>query len=358
LAGFNSNLGDQLLRQQPDPFTIATQAKIDESMPELPEVETMCRGIASVVGKQILAAGRVKCNRKPIHVAPEPEKWKKFAVEQVVQAVSRIGKRVVLELANRFRIVFEPRMTGLVLLADPPSQEHLRFEVRLSDAKPPLGDAVKVMPGQYRQGGQRAAKLTTAANQTAAEQGSTQDQQMLTAAQSQHSTRLLFWDRRGLGSVRLFSEVEFAQTFLSGQVGVDALEVTVKQLARIFADCRQAIKPALLLQKKLAGVGNLYASELLFNAKVSPTLICQEISSAQWRRIHKEMLNVLLQAIAYEGSTLGDGTYRNALNQEGGYQNHHRVYAREGKPCPRCHKKIVRIVQTQRATFYCPKCQR
>lgn len=283
-------------------------------MPELPEVETMCRGIAAVVGRQIITAKRTKCTRKPIHVWPEAEKWKKFAVGQVVQAVSRVGKRVVLELANSYKIIFEPRMTGLVLLADPPTQEHLRFEVRLSDAK-------------------------VQANQP-------------------DGLRLLFWDRRGLGSVRLFSEAEFSEAFLNGQVGIDALQVSAKQMQDIFSTCRQAIKPALLDQKKLAGVGNLYASELLFNAKVSPTLTCQEVSSAQWRRVHKEMLDVLYKAIAYEGSTLGDGTYRNALNQEGGYQNHHHVYDRQGKPCSRCRTEIVRIVQTQRATFYCPKCQR
>jgi formamidopyrimidine-DNA glycosylase len=68
---------------------------------------------------------------------------------------------------------------------------------------------------------------------------------------------------------------------------------------------------------------------------------------------------VLLTAIRYEGSTLNDGTYRNALNQDGGYQNHHRVYDREGEICPTCGQaEIRRIVQAQRSTFYCPRCQK
>ncbi len=71
------------------------------------------------------------------------------------------------------------------------------------------------------------------------------------------------------------------------------------------------------------------------------------------------MLEVLETAIRYEGSTLGDGTYRNALNEQGGYQNHHRVYDRAGEVCPSCGKaKIQRIVQAQRSTFFCPRCQR
>jgi formamidopyrimidine-DNA glycosylase len=68
---------------------------------------------------------------------------------------------------------------------------------------------------------------------------------------------------------------------------------------------------------------------------------------------------VLREAIRYEGSTLGDGTYRNALNESGGYQNEHRVYARAGQTCPTCRRaEIVRIVQAQRSTFFCPRCQR
>ncbi len=82
------------------------------------------------------------------------------------------------------------------------------------------------------------------------------------------------------------------------------------------------------------------------------------MSRAEWQRLADAMHQILESAIRYEGSTLGDGTYRNALNKAGGYQNHHRVYDREGKPCPRCGTPIKRIVQGQRSTFFCPKCQR
>lgn len=288
-------------------------------MPELPEVETMCRGIAAVVGREIRLAARVRCQRRPIQVTPSPGEWKKNAHGQTIAAVSRIGKRVILELSNACRIVFEPRMTGLVLLAEPPTTEHLRFEVRLTDPR----------PAEFEDPERLGQPL-----------------------------RLLFWDRRGLGSVRLLTPQQFVETFQSGKVGPDALGVSPSQLQSIFGDCRQAIKPALLDQKKLAGVGNLYASELLFRAKIRPTLLCCELRPPQWKRIHQQMQFVLQQAIAYEGSTLNDGTYRNALNKEGGYQNHHQVYGKAGETCVRCQHEIVRMVQTQRATFYCPNCQK
>ena len=144
----------------------------------------------------------------------------------------------------------------------------------------------------------------------------------------------------------------------SGALNPDALAITVEDFrARLFKS-RRAIKPALLDQRAVAGIGNLYASEMLFAARIDPRRRCTALKLAEWQLLHAEMLRILNEAVKYEGSTLGDGTYRNALNEAGGYQNHHRVYDREGENCPSCHKTPVkRIVQTQRATFFCPTCQ-
>jgi formamidopyrimidine-DNA glycosylase len=225
-----------------------------------------------------------------------------------IEAVDRVGKRVVLRLDNQDAIIFEPRMTGLVLIADPPNREHLRFHLQLS-------------------GGQ--------------------------------ASDLWYWDRRGLGSVRLLSPTEFDRAFGLHKLGPDALSITAEELRDRLRHSRRPIKPALLDQRLVAGVGNLYASELLHRAGVHPQRACDRLTRGQWLRIHAAMREVLEEAIRYEGSTLSDGTYRNALNQSGGYQNHHRVYDRAGQPCLACRQgQIVRIVQAQRATFFCPRCQR
>jgi formamidopyrimidine-DNA glycosylase len=277
-------------------------------MPELPEVETMRRGILSIIGSRIDDVRRADCSKRPISVTPRADAFRRRAVGRTIQAVDRVGKRVVVRLDSADAIIFEPRMTGLVLLADPPTLEHLRLRVELSGGP---------------------------------------------------SRALLFWDRRGLGLVRLVSPAEFDELYGLEKLGPDALTLPVEQLIARLGGSRREVKVALLDQKALAGVGNLYASEILHMAGVHPCRACDTLKRADWQRIHTAMLEVLETAIRYEGSTLGDGTYRNALNQEGGYQNHHRVYDRANEVCPSCGKKqIQRIVQAQRSTFFCPGCQR
>lgn len=273
-------------------------------MPELPEVETMRRGILSIVGKRITAAERMPCPRKPILVAPGPAAFRKRAVGRKVSAVDRLGKRVVVRLEGGDSIILEPRMTGLVLLADPPTTEHLRFRLELSDGR-----------------------------------------------------NMYYWDRRGLGSVRLYSEKELAQRYDDGTLGPDALAIERTDFESRLKPSRRAVKVALLDQRAVAGIGNLYASEMLHAAAIDPRRRCTLLKRDDWDRLFAAMRDVLLTAVKYEGSTLSDGTYRNALNKAGGYQNQHRVYDREELPCGTCTTPIVRIVQAQRATFYCPTCQ-
>jgi formamidopyrimidine-DNA glycosylase len=151
----------------------------------------------------------------------------------------------------------------------------------------------------------------------------------------------------------------FAATFGGEKLGPDALSLSAAELRARLSHSRRAIKIALLDQRALAGVGNLYAAEILHLARVHPERACVALSKAEWARVHAAMQTVLNTAIEYEGSTLADGTYRNALNESGGYQNHHRVYARAGERCPSCGRaEIQRIVQAQRSTFFCPRCQR
>ncbi len=290
-----------------------------KSMPELPEVETMRRGILGIVGSRITEIERARCGKKPITIEPALSIFRKLAVGATIREIGRIGKRVVVRLDRRNRqagkpdlpgvaIVFEPRMSGLVLLADPPTVEHLRFRISLAG-----GDA----------------------------------------------RELLYWDRRGLGSVRLISEADLAARYDDSAIGPDALRISADELAARLSKSRRAIKVAVLDQRAVAGIGNLYAAEILHLAKIHPAERCDRLRADDWERIHSATREVLEAAIRYEGSTLSDGTYRNALNRAGDYQKFHRVYDREGKPCLDCGTaKIERIVQAQRSTFFCPNCQR
>jgi formamidopyrimidine-DNA glycosylase len=277
-------------------------------MPELPEVETMRRGVLGIVGGRIREVKRVACRRKPIDISPRIDHFRRRAVGRTVRAVDRIGKRVVLRLDSADSIVLEPRMTGLVLVADPPTKEHLRFRCQLSGSK---------------------------------------------------THELLYWDRRGLGNVRLFSPDQFEAAFGPEKLGPDALTMTAELFRTQLGGSKRAVKVAMLDQRAVAGIGNLYASEILHMAAVHPARRCDTITRPQWQRIADATCAVLETAIRYEGSTLGDGTYRNALNQAGSYQNHHCVYDKAGEACPRCggDSKITRIVQAQRSTFFCRVCQ-
>jgi len=275
-------------------------------VPELPEVETMRRGVACVVGSRILDIERPRCRRKPILIAPRIDVFRRRAVGRRIVEVDRVGKRVVLRLDSADAIVLEPRMTGLVLLANPPTAEHLRLRITLDNP----------------------------------------------------ARELLFWDRRGLGLVRLVTPQEFADRYGERALGPDALGVSPATLQQRLADSRRAIKVALLDQRAVAGIGNLYASEILHLAKVHPERHCHRLRRADWERIGAATREVLETAIRCEGSTLSDGTYRNALNQNGSYQCQHRVYDRAGQPCMTCGKDTVRrIVQAQRSTFFCGRCQ-
>ncbi len=274
-------------------------------MPELPEVETMVRGIRTdCVGRRIERTIYPPCPRKPIKISPNRRLFAQQTEGRMIIDIRRLAKRVVLELDSGNTIVVEPRMTGLMLLADPPTQEHRRVCFVLSNAG-----------------------------------------------------CLEFWDRRGLGTISLLTpELLLA---LESRLGSDALDLPLPIWTSILSRTVREIKIVLLDQSIVAGIGNLYASEILHEARISPFLAASSLSKPQIRRLMNATNRILHKAIACEGSTLGDGTYRNALNKDGGYQNHHIVYQRADTRCPSCGKATIkRIIQAQRATFFCPRCQR
>ncbi len=296
-------------------------------MPELPEVETMRRGILETVGATIESADCPPCPRRPILMEPAIKDFDARVQGRTIEAINRRGKRVLIELDDDQVIVIEPRMTGLVLITAPPTREHLRWRLTL-----PTNPKTRANP-----------KTSTKPK---------------TRGRNQHAREILFWDRRGLGTVRLLTREEFTER-VDAKLGPDALVFTAEHIQSKLRSSRRAVKVALLDQKVVAGIGNLYAAEILFLAGIDPRTRCDKLSGPQWRRIRSCTLAVLNEAIEHEGSTLSDGTYRNALNDPGGYQNCHRVYDRAALPCPRCHDGVIRrIVQAQRSTFFCPKCQR
>lgn len=277
-------------------------------MPELPEVETMVRGIRPIAeGAEVVDFEACPCRRQPIAIGPDFDTVRKMQLGQTVRSVTRLGKRGVLTFGNGGAVVIEPRMTGLLLIADPPTTDHLRLRWILR-----------------KRGKQQS---------------------------------LWFWDRRGLGTVRWLEREQFRQ-LADVALGPDPFALSLDTWRERLARTARPVKVALLDQKLVAGIGNLYASEILHRAKISPFLPANRLKADQVGRLMAATQHILSEAIRYEGSTLGDGTYRNALNRDGSYQNKHCVYMKAGQTCQQCRRGLIRReVQAQRSTFFCPVCQ-
>jgi formamidopyrimidine-DNA glycosylase len=275
-------------------------------MPELPEVETMVRGVRPLmIGRSIRRFAPCACPCKPLDARPALGTISRRLGGRTVLDVRRLGKRIVFEHDDRSLLIIEPRMTGLLLVADAPDADHLRLCWEMEG-----GGAV------------------------------------------------WFWDRRGLGTVRYWAQGQASQALEALRLGADALQMTDDAWRQILKGSRP-IKTLLLDQSRVAGIGNLYASEILHRAGIHPEEPADRITGACREKLAEAVRFVLEQAIKYEGSTLSDATYRNVLNQAGRYQNEHAVYQREGERCRRCRRGvIVRIVQNQRSTFFCPNCQK
>ena len=192
----------------------------------------MRRGIASIAGCTIRDCRRPRSRLQSIEITPDFRSLRRRVVGRKIAAVGRVGKRIVLELDSRDRIVIEPRMSGSVILANPRDRTHLRLILGLS--------------GPAKQ--------------------------------------LLFWDQRGLGVVRLVSPAEFQSRYGPDKIGPDALEISAAELRERLGKSGRAIKVALLDQKALAGIGNIYASETLHLVGIHPGTPCNKLTPRQWRQ--------------------------------------------------------------------------
>lgn len=268
----------------------------------------MRRGLFGTVQGTIQSIVQPPSDYRPISILPSFKELERRLLGTKIESVDRLGKRVVIQNSNDDLLVFQPKMAGLLVSDTPPNEKHVRLVLKIANAP---------------------------------------------------SEKIIYWDQRGLGNVKLFSRTEMEEFLRAGSIGPDALSIEFEQFYLAFRDCKRPVKPTLLDQSKVAGVGNLYASEIVHACRISPLKNCNELGRKAWRKIYDSMRSILTIAIEHEGSTLSDGTYRNSKNNPGSYQNSHKVYDRAGELCFTCGKNLIeRIVQSQRSTFYCSKCQK
>ncbi len=275
-------------------------------MPELPEVETMVRGLRpALVGRAIAA---VTVHDSFLLHGSTSEEFERRVGGALVRVVGRRGKWVVIELdGGRGTIVIQPRMTGGFWLIPPDRPEHIRVSFALRDP----------------------------------------------------DRSVWFCDARRLGKVAWYPDDHSAEAAFAASHGPDALEIAADDLAERLARTTRGIKPTLMDQKVLAGIGNIYADEVLFRSRLHPERPASSLSKAEVGRIHRAIGEVLAEAIAAEGSSF-DAGYRTVLGLEGGFLAQNAMYGRGGEPCPSCYGPILKAKiagLVGRPTHYCPACQ-
>lgn len=172
--------------------------------------------------------------------------------------------------------------------------------------------------------------------------------------------------RFGPGELRFVDPRTFGEVFATddalpelAHLGVDAYTgvPSWKALAAILRRRRTMLKPLLLGQSAVAGLGNIYCDETLFAAGLRHDRRSDTLTDAEVRRLHRAMARILGDAVDARGSTLDDAQYRDLAGRPGGYRSNHRVYDREGEPCSACGARIQRTYAAGRSTYFCPRCQ-
>ena len=277
-------------------------------MPELPEVETVARGLQrEIAGRSILSVAVGKSD-----FIDDPALLEKELPGRKIRAVERYGKFLLLRLANREK-------------AEAPEPE--------SALLVHLGMTGLLMP---RPGREPPAKHTHV------------------VMQLDDGRELRYIDARRFGRMAYLSG-EALQTELR-RFGVDPLETRLEEFTQSIHRRRARIKALLLDQHVLRGVGNIYADESLWKAKIHPAHLGARLKPAQLAKLYRALQEILRKAIVLRGSSISD--FLDAEGVPGDYQRHHRVYDREGKGCVRCKTPIRRVVVAGRSSYFCPQCQK
>jgi len=274
-------------------------------VPELPEVESTARTLRPrLLGRVVRCLGGVDWPRMLPNTSAD--ELRAALVGRTVEAVERRGKYLLLGVSDDVWLAIHRKMSGNLLLrpADAPPEPHTHLEVGFDDG-----------------------------------------------------SLLRFVDARKFGRVYLFGSAAERDAFLGARLGPEPLEgLDADVLARLVRKRRGRIKSLLLDQAFVAGVGNLYADEALWAAKLHPLRTADSLTRAELRRLAEAITEVLTLGIERRGTSFSN--YRDADDRPGDNQAFLQVYGRESQPCPRCGTPISRIVIGGRSSHFCPHCQR
>ncbi len=274
-------------------------------MPELPEVETIVRGLKELIkGRRITA---IKVREAKLIAYPSKDEFINQLKGKKIIDINRRGKYILIALEGNKNLVIHLRMTGRLLVkgSEEPYYKHTHIIFRLDDDR-----------------------------------------------------ELRFNNMRKFGRMYLIDAGEWQQAGGLAELGPEPLssDFTLRDFTLSFKNRRTSIKALLLNQKFIAGLGNIYVDEALFLAGISPLRKADSLTDKEIEKLYHSIREVLRQGIESGGTTFSD--YLNARGGEGSFQKKLHVYQREGKDCHRCQTKIIKERVAGRGTHYCPGCQR
>jgi formamidopyrimidine-DNA glycosylase len=290
-------------------------------MPELPEVETVRLGLAPALEGRVL--NQLTVRRADLRVA-FPKSFAERMRGRRMMKLRRRAKYLLLDLEGAETLIMHMGMSG-------------RFTIH--------GAKARTKPGRF--------------HNRAPDDGSGEGKHDHVVFETDEGTRIVYTDHRRFGLMLLVPASEAESKLQSqGRLGPEPLDdtFTSEVLSKALKGKKTPIKSALLDQRVVAGLGNIYVCEALFRAGISPKRLARSVAGARGVKLAPSIKAVLREAIEAGGSSLRD--YAKADGELGYFQHRFSVYDREAAPCPSCETAIKRIVQSGRSSFYCPKCQR
>ncbi|PWB68435.1 DNA-formamidopyrimidine glycosylase [candidate division GN15 bacterium] len=277
-------------------------------MPELPEVETVVRGLRPILVGKTIGAITMRAPKSSIVVSPtlKLQQFEKLMTGRKVTGIARRGKNILISLSGHLTLWVHLKMTG-----------HFSW----------------------------VPKATPIDNHD-----------LLIFDLADTSRHLRFNDYRRFGRLRLFRNDELWQQKGLVELGPEPLEITAEQFVALCHRRPRQIKQALLDQSLIAGIGNIYADESLYYARIHPRRLTTSLARAKLTELHGHIQRILRRAIRLHGTSVD--TYTGVNGQTGSFQSYLKAYGNEGEPCERCGAKIVRERIGSRSAHYCPRCQR
>ncbi|MEW6609469.1 MAG: bifunctional DNA-formamidopyrimidine glycosylase/DNA-(apurinic or apyrimidinic site) lyase [bacterium] len=271
-------------------------------MPELPEVETIVRGLQQqIIGQKII---KVSVHLPKI-IKQETKEFASQLKDTQIQGISRRGKMIIITLSNNLSLLIHLKLSGQIVYTSPrsPMANHTHLVIELSGGN-----------------------------------------------------QLRYIDLRQFGYVILTKTSILSELTQLAGLGDEPLKISLSDFKRLISTKKGRIKSLLLNQSFLAGIGNIYADESLHLARIHPLQLASTLTQSQIKILYQSIRNVLSAAILYRGSSISN--YVDSSGQEGGYQRFHRVYQREGQVCVTCQEKISRVKIGGRSSYFCPHCQK